>query len=169
MAIRDLLPATWSKRHVPVRREDDWSKPFYSLQREMNRMFDRFFSDFTPARWWDEETGMGYFPRVDVKENAKEIRVEAELPGMDEKDIEISISDDVLTLHGEKRMEREEKEEGFYHLERSYGKFHRDIPLPAEVETGNVEAVFKKGILTVHLPKKPEAQLKSKRIEIKTS
>ena len=168
MAIRDLLPATWSKRHVPVRRGENWSSPVFSLQREMNRMFDRFFSDFSPTRWWDEEISGGYLPRVDVKETNKEIRVEAELPGMNEKDIDISVSDNVLTLRGEKRLEREEKNEGYYHVERSYGKFHRDIPLPEEVETDKVDAVFKRGILTIHLPKKPEARRKSKRIEIKT-
>lgn len=167
MAIRSLLPAAWSKRHVPVRREDEWSNPFYSLQREMNSIFDRFFSDFTPARGWDEDMSGGYLPRVDVKETQKHVRVEAELPGMDEKDIDISIKDNLLTLRGEKRIEREEKEEGFYQLERSYGKFHRNILLPAEVDSGKVEAVFKKGILSIQLPKKPQAQQKAKRIEIK--
>ena len=167
MAIRDLLPATWSRKQVPERREDDRSNPFYSLQREMNRVFDRFFDDFTPTRLWNDEISGSYLPRVDVKDAGKEIRVEAELPGMDEKDIDISVSDNVLTLRGEKKMEREEKEAGFFHIERSYGKFRRAIPLPEEVDTGNVEAVFRRGILTVHLPKRPESQRKSKRIEIK--
>jgi len=167
MAIRDLLPATRSKRHVPVSRKEDWSSPIFSLQREMNNMFDRFFNDLSPARLWDDEINGRYLPRVDIKETGREVCIEAELPGMDEKDIDISLSGNMLTLRGEKKVEREEKDEGFYHVERSYGKFHRDIPLPAEVETGNVEAVFKKGILSIHIPKKPESQQKSKRIEIK--
>ena len=166
MAIRDLLPDTWTKRHVPVRQESDALSPFNALQREMNHLFDHFFENSGMPSIWNKGIG-DLFPKVDVKETEKEILVEAELPGMDEKDIEISVSDNALMLHGEKQIESEEKKEGYYHCERSYGKFHRDIPLPTEVETGNVEAVFEKGVLTVRLPKKPEAQRKSKRIEIK--
>jgi len=165
MAILDLLPDRRNKSNVPVRREE-WSSPFASLQREMNRLFDNFFGEYTPARF--EESFGGYLPKIDVKETNKDVLVEAELPGMDEKDIDISISDDILTLRGEKRMEKEEKESGFYRMERTYGSFHRDIPLPCEVESTNVEAVFRKGVLTVHLPKKPEAQRKAKKIAIKT-
>ncbi len=164
MAIRDLLPEWRGKRNVPVRREE-WSNPFLSLQREMNRLFDSFFGDFSPVRL--EEGFGGYFPRVDVKETNKEVVVEAELPGLDEKDIDITVSDDVLTLRGEKRLEREESQGGFYRMERSYGSFYRDIPLPCEVQTDNVEAVFRKGVLTIHLPKKPEAQRRAKKIAVK--
>lgn len=164
MAIRDLLPDFRNKREVPVRREE-WSNPFLSFQREMNRLFDNFFSDFSPARF--EEGFGGYFPNIDVKETDKEIRVEAELPGLDDKDIDISVSDDVLTLRGEKRMEKEEKESGYYRMERSYGSFHRDIALPCEVDSENVEARFRKGILTIRLPKKPEVQRKARKIAIK--
>jgi len=140
MAIRDLLPSSWSKKNVPIRHED-WFDPFYALRREMNRLFDSFFSEFTPARWSE---GLGsYFPRVDVKETDKEVRISAELPGMDEKDIDISISDDVLTIKGEKKQEIEEKEGSYYRMERSYGAFHREIPLPTEVEADKAEAVFK--------------------------
>lgn len=167
MAIRDLLPATWNKKNVPVRADEEWSNPFYSLQREMNRVFDRFFDDLTPSRLWNDDMSATYLPRIDVKETDKEIRVDAELPGMDGKDIDISVSDNILTLRGEKRMERQEKEDGYFHVERSYGKFHRNIPLPEEVDTAKVEAEFRNGILTVHLPRKPEAQRKSKRIAIK--
>ena len=165
MSVKDLLPDFRTKRNVPVRREE-WEHPFSSLQREMNRMFDRFFGDSNLTRF--EDNFGNYFPRVDLTETNKEIRITAELPGLDEKDIDISISDDVLTLRGEKKQEREEKEENYYRMERSYGAFHRDIPLPCEVETSNVEAVFKKGVLKIYLSKKPEAQRKSKRIAIKT-
>lgn len=168
MAIRDLLPRhfNWGKRNVPVRREE-YNDPFTVLQREMNRMFDNSFEDFGLTRW--DETASGFYPQIDVKETDKEFQVIAELPGMDEKDIDISVSDDVLTLRGEKRLEREEKEDNFYRMERSYGAFHREIPLPAEVDANHVEAVYKKGVLTIHLPKKPEAQRKVKKIAVKAS
>ncbi len=168
MAIRDLLPRRFNrdKRNVPVRREE-YSDPFMALQREMNRMFDNFFEDFGLTRW--DETSSGFYPQIDVKETDKEFQVIAELPGLDEKDIDISLSDDVLILRGEKRLEKEEKESNFYRMERSYGAFHRAIPLPAEVDTQHVEAVYKKGVLTVHLPKKPEAQRKVKKIAVQAS
>ncbi len=166
MAIRDLLSNSWARRQVPIRREG-YSNPFRSLQQEMNRLFDNFFTDFTPARFGE---GLGeYFPRVDVKETNDQVRVIAELPGMEEKDIDISISDDVLTLHGEKREEKEEKEGHFYRMERSYGAFHRDIPLPCEVQTDNAAAVFKKGVLTINIPKKPDAQRRARKIQIKVN
>lgn len=165
MAIKNLIPS-FKGRQVPVRREE-WSNPFVSLQREMNRLFDSFFNEFAPMKLdtgWSE-----FYPTVDIKENEKEVKIEAELPGMDEKDIDIRISGNVLTLKGEKKQEREERNGNYYRMERSYGSFHREIMLPAEVEEDKAEAFFKKGVLTIRLPKKPEAQSKMKRIEIKTS
>ncbi len=165
MALKNLIPTPWSRERVPVRRESR-ENPFNMLQREMNRMFDRFFSDFSLDPY--DDSIESYWPRADVCESEKEITVSAELPGLDQKDIDISISNDILTLCGEKKIEIEEKEKNFYRMERSYGSFHREIPLPAEVESENVEAVFKNGVLTIHLPKKPAAQRKSKRISIKS-
>ncbi|RMH98913.1 MAG: Hsp20/alpha crystallin family protein [Calditrichaeota bacterium] len=167
MAIRDLLPRNWlGKRQVPVRREEAFD-PFLALRREMDRLFDRFYNEFGLTRW-DEGWGE-VFPRVDVKETDREVVVTAELPGIDEKDLDISVSDDVLTLRGEKREEREEREGNFYRMERSYGTFHRDIALPCEVDPDKVEAVYRKGVLTIHLPKKEESRRRAKRIAIKTS
>lgn len=166
MAIRDLVKNNPLKKNIPVRREDLMS-PFYSLQKEINRIFDDFMSDLAPSKWFGEEE-MSFVPSIDVKEKDKEIIVKAELPGMDADDIDISISDDVLTLRGEKKEEKEEKQGDYYHHELSYGSFHRDIPLPAEIETDRVDAEFKKGVLTVRLPKKPEAQRKAKKIQVKT-
>ncbi|NOX90171.1 MAG: Hsp20/alpha crystallin family protein [Calditrichaeota bacterium] len=167
MAIRDLIQGNWLKKNVPVRRED-WVSPFYSLQKEINRIFDNFFNELTPSRFFGDSFG-SFMPSVDVKEKDDEFVVTAELPGMDAKDVDISISDDILTLRGEKKEEKEEKEGNYYRRECSYGSFHRDIPLPAEVETDKVEAEFKRGVLTVHLPKKPESQRKAKKIQVKTN
>lgn len=166
MAIRDLIPFNRMRRHLPVRKAD-YENPFYALQREMNRMFDNFFRDFNLAPF-DAGFGTG-FPVVDIRENDREVIVTAELPGVDEKDLDISVSDQYLTLRGEKREEREERNGNYYRMERSYGSFHRDISLPCEVETDKVEAVFKRGVLTITLPKKEEARRHAKRIEIKSA
>jgi HSP20 family protein len=165
MAFKDLIPSNLVKRNVPMRR-DDWTSPFFSLQREINRMFDDFFSDWRPGRWLAESEGQ-FMPGIDIKETEKEIQVIAELPGMDAGDVDISLSDNILTLRGEKKREKEEKEGDYYRRECSHGSFHRDIALPSEIEQDKVQAEFNKGVLTVRLPKKAEAQRKSKKIEIK--
>jgi len=103
------------------------------------------------------------------KRPTKKVIVTAELPGLDEKDIEISISGDALILRGEKRQEEEEKGEDYYRMERRYGSFQRVIPLPCEVQVDKAEASYRKGVLTVELPKTPEAQSARKIIPIKTS
>ena len=165
MAFKDLIASNLMKRNVPVRR-DEWTSPFFSLQREINRMFDDFFSDWRPGRWLAESEGQ-FMPGIDIKETDKEVHVIAELPGMDVGDVDISLSDNILTLRGEKKQEKEEKEGDYYRRECSYGSFHRDIALPSEIERDKVQVEFNKGVLTVRLPKKAEAQRKSKKIEIK--
>jgi HSP20 family protein len=106
-------------------------------------------------------------PRVDITENDKEIVVSAELPGLDEKDIEVVLSDDVLTIKGEKKEEEEEKKKGYYLMERRYGAFQRSFRLPETVDRGKIDAAFKKGILTIHLPKSAKAKAAEKKIKIK--
>jgi len=106
-------------------------------------------------------------PSIDVSENDKGIEVTAELPGVDEKDVEVTLADNLLTIKGEKKSEREEKEEGSYVSERSYGSFQRSFSLPYEVDAGKVEAKFDKGVLKISLPKSPELKKKTKKIAIK--
>ena len=133
-------------------------------------LFDDFFrgwgTDLTPWRSVGEVV-KAYSPKVDVTDSEREVRVTAELPGMEEKDVEVSFSGDVLTIQGEKRAEHEEKGQQVYRLERSYGAFCRTIPLPAPVEEGKVSASFKNGVLTVTLPKTAEAQQKAARIPVR--
>lgn len=159
MALRDLV-----SRNVPTKRADV-SHPLWRLQENFNRMFDEFFNNFNLEPF--ESRILGKFPSVDIKESDKTVTVSAELPGLEAKDIDISISDDVLNLRGQKEEESESKEGNYYHKERTYGSFQRDIPLPAEVEFNDVNAVFKNGVLTITIPKKPEDKRKSKKIEIK--
>lgn len=163
MAFREMMP--WKKHHLS--REHQEEHPFYTLQRDMNRMMERFnrrfgFGDLPSA----DELWSGFSPTVDVSENDHEIRVTAELPGIDEKDLDLSISAGNLVIRGEKKTEKEEKEEQYYHKESSYGAFHRVIPLPAEVDEDKIEATYRKGVLKIKLPKSAEAKQERKKIEI---
>ncbi len=157
MHIRDLIP--WN-------RKGEAANPLATLQREMNRVFDDYWRRFDgmpmPEFGW---TG----PRADVRETEGAVEVSVELPGMDEKDVELTVANDVLTIKGEKKAETEQRDKNWYVSERSYGSFLRSIPLPAGVEGDKAEAVFKKGVLTVTVPKSPEAQARVKRIEVKAS
>jgi HSP20 family protein len=160
MAIRDLIP--WKREQVPVRREEQ--DPFRSFRQEMDRMFDEFFEGRALAPWGQEWAG--FDPKVDVVETDKEIKVTAELPGLDAKDVDVTVSHNTLTLKGEKHQEHEEKGEGYYRSERSYGSFQRSIPLPSTVETDKADAAFSKGVLTISFPKTPAAESK-KQITVK--
>jgi HSP20 family protein len=117
----------------------------------------------TPLAW-----GAG-MPAVDVIDKEKEVEVRAELPGIDEKDIDVRLSDGTLTIRGEKKEEREEREEGgsYYVSERRYGSFQRSFRIPEGIDHDKVDASFRKGVLTITLPKTPEAQQKAKKIEVK--
>jgi HSP20 family protein len=153
MAINDLLP--WKKEGSKVeieRRKDD---SYLDLQSQMNRLFDDFFTNpFSLAPFGGSfETGVTFSPRIDVRETDKEIKVSAEVPGMDEKDIQVSLGNNILTISGQKEAEIEEKDSRFHRIERSYGTFRRDIQLPVEVDEDKVAATFAKGVLTVVLPK----------------
>jgi HSP20 family protein len=165
MDFRDLIPFGRERRGVPVQR-DRHEHPLEAFQREFNRLFDDFFR--APALAGGAE-GMfaAAMPRVDVKETDGEYEVSAELPGMDEKDVELTLADNVLTIRGEKKTEREKKDQDYYLSERSFGSFRRTIPLPAEVDQDKVEAHFKNGVLAVRLPKSAEAPAKTRRLEVK--
>jgi HSP20 family protein len=135
-----------------------------SLRQEMDRLWDRFVGESPLARritgeWW---------PTVDVSETKDNFVIKAELPGMDEKDVSVTISGDVLTIKGEKKKEEEEKDEQHYRVERYYGSFQRSFQLPSSVKADKIEADFEKGILKVTLPKVEEAKKKEVKIKVKT-
>jgi len=165
MAITNLIP--WKReKKVPVKREQEY--PLETLQHDMNQLFDEFFGrrfGMAPFGWFDE-AWQGFSPRVDVVESEKDIQITAELPGLDDEDINITVSNNVLTLSGEKKEEKEDKGENYYRMERSYGSFHRSVQLPCEVNSDKAEATFKKGILNITLPKVIEGR-ESKKITIK--
>jgi len=166
MPITDLLP--WRRneeRDLVVRRRED---PFLAMQEEMNRMFEDFFTDpfrLLPSRMLNFYGG-SFLPSVDVSENDKEVIVTAEVPGMDENDIQVTFNKGVLVIQGEKRAEKEEKDRRYHRVERSYGSFRREIMMPTEVDEDKITATFKKGVLTVVLPKSTRPEVVGKRITV---
>lgn len=163
MSVRDLIP--WGRNETPTLYRDDERDPFLSLHREVNRVFDDVFRGFDMRLpTFGRSPSAAGWPSVEVSDGEKEIRITAEIPGMDEKDVEVLLDDGVLTLRGEKRSETEDKDRQF--SERFYGRFERRIPLGSELEEDKVNAAFKNGVLTVTLPKTQRAQSKAKRIAI---
>jgi len=130
----------------------------------MNRLFDDFWRDFSPPSF--EANSFGW-PNVELWETDKEVKVEAELPGLDDKDIELLLNNGILTIRGEKKSESEDKNR--HMSERFYGRFERQIALPTEVQEDKIAASFKKGVLTVTLPKSPEAARKVTRIPVRAN
>jgi HSP20 family protein len=162
MTIKDLIP--WNKgRSMPFEGSED-VHPFLTMHREMNRMFDQVFRgfDLTPLSMDRRLGGLGW-PNIDIDETEKEIRVTAELPGLDEKDVELQIANGVLSISGERKSEAEDKERRF--SERFFGRFERRIPLD-DVDEQKAEASFRNGVLTVTLPKLQTAKQSVRRIAI---
>ena len=108
-------------------------------------------------------------PAIDMSEDEKAYKISAELPGIDAKDIDVLVSGDMLVLKGEKRREKEEKEKNYHYSERAYGSFQRAFELPASVDRDKIAADFSKGVLTITLPKRAEAQRPTKKIEVKSA
>lgn len=150
-----------------------------SLRTEMDRLFDRFAGGFglpSLSRMFDGAPGLRVessfsvpSPAVDITEDETAYKVSAELPGMTEKDIEVSVVDGTLTIKGEKKQATEKKDENFYLSERAYGAFQRSFVLPDGVDAEKIGADFAKGVLTVTLPKLPEAKVEPKKIEVKAA
>ncbi len=147
-------------------------KPFRALEpfRDFDRMkmeMDRLWNSFSEGvlRRKTDEDG-GWLPSLDISETKDDLVVKAELPGMDPKDIDILLSDGSLTIKGEKKQEREEKEENYHFIERSYGSFSRSVRLPKEVKHDKVNASFKNGVLKIVLPKSEEAKKKEVKIKV---
>jgi HSP20 family protein len=164
MALKELIPWKRNDNSLAVRRGA--VDPFEGFSREMDRMFESFLSDF-PGRMNLANRSFGAFmPTMDVKETEKEIRITAELPGMEQKDVEVTLTEGILSIKGEKREEHEEEKGDTYRSERRYGAFERSIPLPVEVNADKVKAEFKKGVLKIVLPKSESAQANRRRIQI---
>ena len=161
MEMKSLVP--WGRNSdVPAPRFDEPSS-FLTLHRQMNRLFDDFFRDFDlplsgRANW------QGSWPNVEVEEGEKDYKLVAELPGLDDKDVDVTLRDGLLTLKGERKAETSGN--GGRYSERWYGKFERSFELGPDVDPDKVSASFKKGILTITVGKRPDAQSRVKRIEV---
>lgn len=173
MAPRDIAPWRWGG----LRRSEREGRPFESFRREMeslhrdmDRLFEGIWSEGGESSLLPEVWSRGNMvPQLDVTEDEKAFQVKVDLPGLDEKDMDITLSDRVLTIRGEKKEEKENKDENYYRRERAQGSFLRRIEVPAAVDESKIEASFKKGVLTVRLPKTKEAQEKVKRIAVKAA
>jgi HSP20 family protein len=154
-------------------------RPFENLRREIDRLFEDFDGGMWRSRlgrslfdvqsFRPREANWAATPAVDVAETEKAYEIAAELPGMDEKNIEVKFADGVLTIKGEKHEEKEEKKKDYYLSERSFGSFQRSFQVPDSVEADKIEASFKKGVLTVTLPKSAAAQKAAKKIDVKAA
>ncbi len=148
MSVRDLIP--WgrqtSSNQAPVPYRESEMTPFFGLRREIDRLFDDMFRMPSLA-----SVGSISWPSVEVSDSEREVRISAEIPGLSEKDVEITVHDGVLTLRGEKRSETEHRDRGY--SERWYGRFERRIALPSGIEEDRAEASFRDGVLIVILPK----------------
>jgi HSP20 family protein len=138
-------------------------REFDRMRRDMDRFWDSFLEGGLRKR---TEEGGEWLPSLDVAETKNELVVKAEVPGMDAKDIDISLSDGVLTIKGEKKQEREEKEADYHLVERSYGSFTRFVQLPTDVQSEKISASYKNGILTIVLPKSEGTQKKEIKVKI---
>lgn len=167
-----------TEKNAPAR-SDNWVGPFESLRREVDRLFDDFhpfdfhlpstrslFGRDFPAKLRGE---WPVAPAMDLVEKADAYEITAELPGIDEKNVDIKLANNVLTIKGEKKEEKEEKEKDYYLSERRYGSFQRSFQLPEGVDANKIDASFAKGILTVKLPKTAEAQKAEKKITVKAA
>lgn len=189
MDIKKFAPWNWFKKEeedtgstVPVLRSDAQQvypesgamHPIVQLHREMDRLFDNAFRGFgmSPFRsdFFTPLTATGILkPQVDIGATEKEYSITVEVPGVEEKDVKVEIANNTLTIRGEKKQEKEEKDKNYYRVERNYGSFQRVLSLPEDADQEGAKAAFKKGILTITMPRKPLPKAEVKQIEIKGS
>lgn len=169
------------KAEVPVAVPEVW-RPMADLRDEIDRAFERAFSAWPRFGGWLAEwdpfremeplfrkAPFGRFPPTDIDESDKDYTVSIELPGLGAEDIDLAVSENMLTVKGEKKSEREEEEKGYHLTERSYGRFERCFRLPDTVDADKIDAAFEKGVLKITLPKLPEAQKKARKISVKAT
>ncbi len=165
MAVKDLVPDKRDQTHVPVRRDGD----AFDVFNHFGRFFESFFGDSRSPTPWNNGLNWSYNPRVDIRETDAAYQLSAELPGLDEKGVEVNLDNGILKISGEKRSDKEERDEdkNYYRRERSYGRFERSFRLPDGIKTDKVEARYKNGVLNVTVPKSEEAKSSVRRVEVK--
>lgn len=169
MTARSMVPWRWGglRRATEEERTPDlFRRDMETLHQQMDRLFDQFWGGWREPWSMPEMWGGELMPSVDEREDEKGYHVKVELPGMDQKDVEVTLADGMLTIKGEKKMEEEEKGKDFYRKERAFGSFRRTLALPVEVDESKVYASFRNGVLSIDLPKSAEARKKIKQIPV---
>ncbi len=164
MELNDLVPFR-HRRQQAVR--GTAQSPFDRLHEEMDRLFDDFLPQVSNGNEFDSR--LGALASIDLSESDDALEIKADLPGMQEADIDLTLRDGALVISGERKHESEEKKKNYYRSERAYGAFTRNVPLPCEVDEDKIDAQFKKGVLTVHMPKTPAAKNNRRKIEIRAA
>lgn len=168
MSLRDLIP--FGRQAIPITRG---TNPINALQSEVNRLFDDFFGTTGGMGFFDRfpvtSQAFQFSPAVDFKEMDGAFEVVADIPGVDSKDIQVTMTDGYLTIRGEKKQETKEEKAGYIRQERYQGSFQRVLPIPDTANMEGAEASFKDGVLKIAIPKKAGAQQKPKTLEIKTA
>lgn len=139
---------------------------FTSLQRQMNRLFDAFSGETSLMPFEDNLSGWEFGPPVDIYEDDQKLTFKVEVPGIDEKDIKVETENNLLTVHGERRLEKDIKEENFRRMERHYGAFSRSFTLPSTVDPQKIEANYAHGVLAIQMPKRAEARPKQIKVNV---
>ena len=161
MGLDDLVPFRHRRRQAA---RSDALSPFERMHEEM----DRIFNEFMPSASEAGSFSAGTLASIDLSETDDALELKADLPGMEEKDLNVTLRNGAVTISGERKYESEETKKNFYRAERAYGSFSRSVPLPCEVDEERVEAHFKNGVLTVRLPKSATEKENQRRIDIKT-
>jgi len=170
MTFKTMIPWTSRKKMVPIRSYRFEEPLFPSLYGDMGRLFNEMTRDFWGQVFLGEESELSAFsPNVDLVEDDRAYRVSVELPGMTEKDINLSLKEGTLTIRGEKKSEVKKEEDNVYRMECSYGSFQRNIPLRSEIDEEKIEATFDKGLLKITLPKSKEKEEETRHITIKAA
>lgn len=168
MAEKQSDIARRNEQHV-THRQAPANSPFRTLERFADEM-DRMFEDFGFGRGWTQrfsgDEKLTWAPRVDVAHRNNELVIRADLPGMNKDDVTVDVTDDAVTIQGERRRDREEEHEGVYRSERTYGSFYRTIPLPEGAMSDQAKASFTNGVLEITMPAPPEQVNKGRRLEI---
>lgn len=166
MDIRDLAP-WWGSREAEGRQDD--GNPLVRMHQDMDLMFERLFKDIDLGPRWGITAEDRLVPDMDVVETDKGLEVTLDLPGLDEKELDVNLTDGVLAIKGEMETEKEEKGKEYIRTERRHGAYYRAFRLPIEVDESRVTAQFAKGVLTVHLPKTESAKKTAKKIEVRAA
>lgn len=163
MTLKNLVPWKRGDESMAIRRQES---PRDVWRSQMDRLFEQALSTWPAGFDPSNPKGGHVFPEMEVTETDKEVKVTAELPGLEEKDVEVTVDEGGLTLQGEKREERKEEKKGYYLSECSYGSFHRHIPLPDGLIIDKADAKFRNGVLKINIPKSPEAESQRKTLKI---